>query len=224
MLVANALGMGTYYIPLLVSAAQILFSSAMWEEKYVGECRTTVFGLIGTSEILSLFIGLQLLSGTVLSRGEDSVGTVFVLGILFSSVVGSAVCLINVLKKTRSLSPLKDLVPILAINGGFQLVPTISSAVPFLSLSLTNSLLTILMIVASMGKSSFPPVGVWGFICALVAAEAAASLLPHLSSTILNAYTILFGLYFLRTVVTIIGELKQFLGISVLTLNPRKTS
>ena len=142
MLVANALGMGTYYIPLLVSAAQILFSSAMWEEKYVGECRTTVFGLIGTSEILSLFIGLQLLSGTVLSRGEDSVGTVFVLGILFSSVVGSAVCLINVLKKTRSLSPLKDLVPILAINGGFQLVPTISSAVPFLSLSLTNSLLT----------------------------------------------------------------------------------
>ena len=223
-LVGNALGTGTAPMPIVISAAQIVFFTAMWEEKYVGECRTTIFGLIGTSEILTGFILLQLLSGTVLARGGAEISRFFVLAILVSFVMGMAVCVSNVLRKTKSMTALKDLLPILIVNGVFQAVPIISTALPYLSLTLPNSLLTILMIVSSMGKSTFPPIQIWGFVIGLLIAETGAIFFPSFASDILLMFAGVFCIYFLSVVVGIVLELRQFLGISVLTITPAKSS
>lgn len=219
-LISNALGLGLECLPILTSCAQVLFFVGMWEERYTGACRTTVFGLIGTSEYLSLFIFLQLFSG-YLPQGNDQVSTLMSVFVLSSSVLGSLVCAWNVFQKTKSITPLLDLLPLFCINLAFQFLPPHESCHQVLSLALVNSYMISLMILSTMTGTDMKALMFVGGTSPLLVVIGLVVLVESAwVSELLNYHLFGFSLFFLWFSVKIIHEIKNHLGISVFSIVP----
>jgi phosphatidylglycerophosphate synthase len=221
-LVSNALGMGLGSLRLLTAATQFLFFVGMWEEKYTGRCRTTVFGLIGTSEYLSLFISLQFTS-CYLPKADALITTGMIWFITGSAFLGSLICSVNVIRKSRSFRPLVDLIVMLSSSACFVLlIPQITSAEQIVSLSLVNSFMITLMVVSTMTKANLTG-WMFGFgAFPLVAISIGCYLRPSLASHFLLYHAVGFTCFFLVFVVKLIHEIKVHLKIKVFSIKPSK--
>ena len=219
-LICNALGLGLEHLPILTSSAQLLFFIGMWEERYTGACRTTVFGLIGTSEYLSLFILLQLFS-CYFPQGDDQISTLMVAFVVGTSIIGSLICSWCVFQRTKSMKPLMDLVPIVCTNMAFQFLPALESSHQVLSLALVNSFMVSLMILSTMTKTDmFKFMFFGGALPLLVIIGLILIEDPSWFPLLLNGHLTGFTLFFLWFSVKLINEIKHHLGISVFSIVP----
>lgn len=151
----HALGLGLGpELPLMIALTQCLFFMSMWEEKYTGVCRTTIFGVVGTTEFMLAFVFHQLLCGMYpeVSHGLKNIVTYIT---YIGAACSAATSLYSVSAKERSFRPLFELAGIFLVNASFlQFAPKISFA-PFLLQAFTNSYLIIRMIVCSMSKTEW---------------------------------------------------------------------
>lgn len=229
-LLGNALGLGlnSGKFILLMSSAQIAFFVGMWEEKYVGSCRTTIGGVIGTTEYLLMFVGAQFMAGTfpwfrALPWLQDSI-ILFVFG---SGVFGTLICTWNVFRgvhgwKLRGKA-LQSMLPIWAINYVFNYhvhPENLPSFLPFMLLAFINAYLIIQMIVATVSRTEFVP----RQFAAVVAPSIIFFLLPNRGWTerCLWGYLGFFVHLFLSYLLTLVGEISSFLGIRVFKIKPPK--
>ena len=221
-LICSGLGLGLDNLVLLTAASQVLFFVGMWEERYIGQCRTTVFGLVGTSEYLSLFIGLQFASGHMPESIVGFFKTSMVPFVCASSVIGSATCIINVVRQRRSLRPLSDLLVICITNGSFLwLIPSLSSSVEMISLCLVNSFMVTLMVLSTMSKSSLISLMIKVGCIPLVLACTATLVYPEWASVILRVHGGGFSLFFFCFVWILVNQIKKYLKISVFSIETK---
>ena len=151
----HALGLGlTRELPLLIAVTQGLFFLGMWEEKYTGICRTTILGLIGTTEFMMFFVAHQFSAAFLVPKSLHF----WIFLITFSGAFFSAsTSVISVLRNAKkSTSALTEIGAIFALNFAFYYANFEKSTfAPYLVQALTNSFLIIRMIVASMSKTPF---------------------------------------------------------------------
>ena len=217
---AHALGLGvSRELPLLIGLTQILFFAGMWEEKYTGVCRTTIYGLVGTTEFMLGFIIHQFVAGLSLDLARSTRSAVLVIT-SFGAIVSICSSLYSVWKRTGSITPLVQLLPILISNFAFYHLPRVSKGetfLPFILLGLSNSFLIIQMIIASMSKTEFS-------LCqwALVPPVALISL-SHFGFVVgvdfwLSVVLVCFGAWLVRFLYCITNEIAAGLGIFVFSI------
>lgn len=192
-----------------IAVSQIVFFIGQWEENHTGICRTCVLGLFGTTEYLLSFCVLQIsvifLDDLSLIRSLVFSGTVAV------GLASSFYCIFNVLVNTHRISTLVPLIPILLLNLSFLSFVSstqITSFAPLLSLTLSNSLLAIQMILSTVTKL---PVNVLN------------QTLTILSVLCLMAYsteytTVLVALYVVQYIVRAVLQISNYLNIKVFTI------
>jgi phosphatidylglycerophosphate synthase len=219
---ANSLGLGYSDALLLMSSMQIAFFSGMWEEKYVGVCRTTVWGLVGTTEYMLVFIGSQFFAGIYPTiRASPDFQKYMVFFFVISGIAGCVFCVISVLKTVDwRVTFLKGLVPIFFINIAFNLVKSdhIHSLLPLLLLACINAYLIIQMIISTMSKTEFS------------ATQSAAVTVPGIvifafrDSPWINTFFLIYSGFFMshfgKYMLTAIGEISSYLGIEVFRIKP----
>lgn len=212
-----------------MSSAQITFFVGKWEEKHVGSCRTTVMGLIGVTEYLMLFVISQFMGALFPSfRNLPWLQEIMILLFVWSGITGTLYCCLNVCRRMMvsgwkmRFSSLKALLPILTINYVFNyhIHPDyLSSFVPLLLLGFINAFLIIQMIVATMTRSAF---AVRQF-SAVIVPSIFFFLLPKRGWTeiclwgYLGFFLHLFGTY----LISLVGDIAAYLGISVFHISPK---
>jgi phosphatidylglycerophosphate synthase len=201
-------GLGVELV-VLIAVSQIVFFIGQWEENHTGTCRTCVLGLFGTTEYLLSFSVLQI--SVIFFDDLSLIRSLVFSGTVAVGLASSFYCIFNVLVNTHRISTLVPLIPILLLNiSFFSLVPStqITSFAPLLSLTLSNSLLAIQMILSTVTKL---PVNVLNQTLII---SSVLCLITYSTEYV----TVLVALYVVQFIVRAVLQISNYLNIKVFTI------
>lgn len=205
-------GLG-FELVVLIAVSQVVFFIGQWEENYTGICRTCVLGLFGTTEYLLGFCILQI--SVIFFDDINLIRSLVFIGTVAVGIASSLYCITNVLVNTPRISTLVPLVPLVLLNilfGYFVSSTHFTSFVPFLSLTLLNSLLVIQMILSTVTKLPINVATQTLTILPLIC------LIPLSNEYLLLIHTAIVALYVSQYIVRAVLQISHYLNIKVFTI------